>query len=104
MVSGIEVNKPTTHGIYPLQIPIWLNSFEMTKWVLEHDADVNIVDDLNDAPLTIALTNGHIDIVQLLLDSKANLKLTGHVRSETEIKGQGKSNLILIFVFLVILC
>ncbi|CAG2195797.1 unnamed protein product [Mytilus edulis] len=64
----------------------------MTKWVLEHNADVNIVDDLNNAPLTIALANGHIDIVQLLLDSKANLNLTGHVRSETEIKGQEKKN------------
>ncbi|CAC5361480.1 unnamed protein product [Mytilus coruscus] len=88
MVSGIEVNKPTKHSIYPLQIPIWLNSFEMTKWALERDADVNIVNDLNNAPLTIALENGHIDIVQLLLDSKANLNFTGHVRSETEIKGQ----------------
>ncbi|XP_052064145.1 uncharacterized protein LOC127704231 isoform X2 [Mytilus californianus] len=86
MVSGIEVNKPTKYGIYPLQIPIWLNSFEMTKWCLERDADVNIVNDLNNAPLTIALENGQIDIVQLLLDSKANLNFTGHVRSETEIK------------------
>ncbi|CAC5361483.1 unnamed protein product [Mytilus coruscus] len=86
MVSGIEVNKRTKYGIYPLQVPIWLNSVEMTKWALEHEADVNIVDDLKNSPLTIALENSHIDIVQILLDNKANVNYTGHRRSETEVQ------------------
>ncbi|CAG2235927.1 unnamed protein product [Mytilus edulis] len=86
MVSGIEVNKPTKNGIYPLQVPIWLNSVEMTKWVLEHGADLNIAEDLKNAPLTFALENGHIEIVQILLDYKANVNYTRHGRSETEVQ------------------
>lgn len=92
MVSGIEVNKPTKNGIYPLQVPIWLNSVEMTKWVLEHGADLNIAEDLKNAPLTFALENGHIEIVQILLDYKANVNYTRHGRSETEVQITGNSH------------
>lgn len=90
MVSEIEVNKRTKYGIYPLQVSILLNSVEMTKWVLQHDADVNIVDDLKNAPLTIALENEDVDMVQLLLDAKAKVNFINHIRSETDSKIQGK--------------
>ncbi|CAG2187605.1 unnamed protein product [Mytilus edulis] len=90
MVSEIEVNKRTKYGIYPLQVSILLNSVEMTKWVLQHDADVNIVDDLKNAPLTIALENEDVDMVQLLLDAKAKVNFINHIRSETDSKIQDK--------------
>lgn len=48
---------------------------EMIKLLLEHKADVNVIDKDNGTPLHLAIKLGHIEIVKLLLANKADVNV-----------------------------
>ena len=45
----------------------------MTRWLLEHDADVDTADDAGETPLMTASSSSEPDLVNLLLSRGANV-------------------------------
>ena len=55
------------------------NHYDTTEYLISKDADVNILttDDLSMSPVFAASSAGHSDIVSLLINSGANLNISG---------------------------
>jgi ankyrin repeat protein len=69
------VNAPNTNGFSPLIIATYSNNLQVAKYLL------NIVEDINyqsseGTVLMAAIMRNNIEMVQLLLDKKANIEIT----------------------------
>lgn len=73
ILAGIDLNQHNLFGTYPLFLAISLGMEELVTFILENDADVNIVDEAGETSLTKAISHGFDNIVQLLLRFGANV-------------------------------
>ncbi|XP_071123100.1 putative ankyrin repeat protein RF_0381 [Mytilus edulis] len=73
VLAGIDVNQHNLFGTYPLFLAISFDREELVQFILDNDADVNIVDEAGETSLTKAIFHGFDNIVQLLLRSGANV-------------------------------
>lgn len=75
--NGANANAKTKHGITSLHLTCFIGELSITTLLINHGAaDVNIKErDSGDTPLCQASKNGHVSIVQLLLDHGAILSI-----------------------------
>ncbi|CAG2249494.1 unnamed protein product [Mytilus edulis] len=73
ILAGIDVNQHNLFGTYPLFLAISLGMEELVTFMLENDADVNIVNGAGETSLTKVISHGFDNIVQLLLRFGANV-------------------------------
>ncbi len=69
-----EVNLPSKNGfqVFPLHAAVTANSYEITEYLLEAGADVNVRQQSGVTPLHTAAQNGNIGILILLLEKGAD--------------------------------
>jgi uncharacterized protein len=60
------------NGFSPLILACYYNNYDITKFLLEHDSDVNISSSMG-TPLMAAVYKGNFKITQLLLENKAEV-------------------------------
>ncbi len=72
------VNAESTDGFTSLGFAAYFGRFEAAKALVDAGADPNCIsnNDFRVAPIHSALSGGHINIVNLLLDAGANVNLT----------------------------
>lgn len=54
-----------------LHLAAWLGKIEIVRLLLDHQADVDLLDAYNDSPLMLAVGSGHAEVVRLLLQRGA---------------------------------
>jgi hypothetical protein len=71
---GLDVNEPCGgNPETPLHSAAWDGRVETAKWLLDHGAKVDAVDNYGRTPLISAATDGSVETVRLLLDSGADV-------------------------------
>ncbi|XP_061171648.1 ankyrin repeat, PH and SEC7 domain containing protein secG-like [Saccostrea echinata] len=75
--GGIDVNSKTSHGLLPLCVAVRLGSLPLLSFLLEKKADPNILDAMDETPLSLALIEGDMDIVKALVEAKSNINHIG---------------------------
>ena len=73
--NDIDVNATDSEGCTELMKASGNGHIEIVKTILDHNANVDIQNDLGETALTFASFNGHIDCVRLLLENGANATL-----------------------------
>ena len=71
--AGADINAGK--GYSALGMAIWNKNYEAVKILINHRADVNI---LNGNPLNLAVQKGDLDIVKLLIGNKADVNVLDH--------------------------
>ena len=59
----------SSHKRYPLMMAAADNKLEMARWMLDHGANINAMNDLKITALFLAVANSHSKMVQLLIDA-----------------------------------
>ena len=78
-----ETSDESRPGGTALIYAAFQGDLELTKWLLDHKANPNAVDDDGETPLSSAIRSGEIDIVSALLAHGSDLKLAGsHHKSQ----------------------
>lgn len=82
-----DVNLPNIDGLRPLSLAARNNNIELAKLLISHNADLNFVENGEatpkiialyhgkSTPISIALYHGNYEIIELLIDSGANLNI-----------------------------
>ena len=68
------VNTPNQDGIYPLQIAVSDNNYELTEFLLNLDADSNLALSYHHKPINLAFIQDNAAIFDLLKNKGADLK------------------------------
>lgn len=72
--AGLDVNSFTEDGVPVLCAAARCDSLDYVKWLLKHNADVNIISkDRGYSPVMDAVWKKNLDMVKLLIKSGANL-------------------------------
>ncbi len=72
----LEINNiERTTGCAPLHLAVQNNNYDMVRFLLTHQADVNHVNVFGNSPLSLAMWQVNIPIIKLLLEHKANLTI-----------------------------
>ncbi|VDI65961.1 oxysterol-binding protein-related protein 1/2 [Mytilus galloprovincialis] len=66
-------NQKSNRGWSPLHLAVYFGHTAVAKLLLEHDADVNIVNSVGDTPLHRAAYTGRHEAVTLLVQHKADI-------------------------------
>lgn len=72
----IKYKMPAFNGRTALHIAAEYGNTNIIMYLLDKSADVNCLDNSGCPPLFLALQNGHINAIQLLITSDANVKVT----------------------------
>lgn len=70
VVAGAPINRE--EGWSPLAYAAFNGYFEIVKFLLEKDANVDALSDNGTSALMVAARNGHLDVVKLLLQHEAD--------------------------------
>ena len=70
--KGINLNDAGSFGRQPIHSSTLTGCYETTKYLLVHGVNVNAIDDNNDTPLLLGIRTNKKDIVDLLLQYKAD--------------------------------
>lgn len=76
--NGADPNDRNSDSMTPLMLTSMTNNLDGCKILIEHGADVNVQREKKlggEAPLFYAVQSGYFDIVKLLCDNGANVKL-----------------------------
>lgn len=69
-------NYPSNNNLeYPLNMAVYYNNIDVTKKLLKHGADVNVINKKGGTPLLVAIVKNNIDMMRLLLDHGAYLHI-----------------------------
>lgn len=68
------MNRADIDGWTPLHLSVQKDCLPVSLLLLEAGVDINAVDNNERTPLFLAVANGHLEIVQLLLRNGANPK------------------------------
>lgn len=71
--EGISLNRPLTHGKYPIHIAAHMGNVAAIKSLLEANVPVDITDDGGNTALYWASRGGHTDIVRILIARNASV-------------------------------
>jgi Ankyrin repeats (many copies) len=71
---GVDMNSRDESG-QPLLAVAAVRSPDVTRWLIDHGADVNVASEHGLTPLMGAASRGDADMVKLLLDAKADVNL-----------------------------
>ena len=72
-VKGSEVERQWFHGMAPLHIAAKYGFLDIAKLLIKHGADVDRLNDRRETPLMMAANECNWDVVELLLESDANI-------------------------------
>jgi ankyrin repeat protein len=74
--SGTHVDTQDTNGWTPLMYALGSNNYELARILVEdYKANVNLVENWGISPLMIAVNNGHVGNVKMLLEHSANVNI-----------------------------
>ena len=80
----VDLTVKDSIGETPLHVAVENNNYQIVQLLLEHGADVNILDDYNDTPLHLASAKDlNISIVQLLLEHGADVEIRENRNGDT---------------------
>ncbi len=80
--AGADPKRAHTEGETPLMAASRAGSLPAVKLLLDHGADVNAVDSFQkESALMWASTEGHVDVVDALLNAGANPNLQAHIKT-----------------------
>lgn len=68
-----QVNEQSHQKFTPLYFAIFKGNLDVVKFLIDHNADVNIKDEEGKTPIYTAVLKGYIHIVQYLIDHGADL-------------------------------
>jgi len=71
---GVDINRPNSIGIYPLNLACKTNNINIVKILLQHGANPNVICDFS-IPLIDACMTNNIEIVRELLNYGVNVNL-----------------------------
>lgn len=76
---GADINHqakfPGSDWEYPILMSVANNDIAITKMLIDHKADVNVMDRWHNSPLYIAAHRGNFDMLNLLIDNNADTYL-----------------------------
>ena len=58
--AGGEVNGAVTRGLRPLHYAAYENYWQAVEYLIDHDAQVDVGDDIGYTPLHVASKHGHL--------------------------------------------
>jgi ankyrin repeat protein len=70
-----QMNKPANDGTTPLLLSVLLNKYNIFKQLLDLGANVDLVDNMGNAPIHPACSMGYTNIVKELVNKGVNLRI-----------------------------
>jgi len=75
--GGAQVNRPSTYSeITPLIKSVECNYIEMVRFLLDHDADIDMGDKNGVTPLIRSVESNHFEMVRFLLEHNADIDIS----------------------------
>jgi len=74
LLNNNNINHRSNDGATPLLLSIALEKFDISSYLIEHGADIEIADNTGNMPIHIACHLGNIDLVADLVKQGANLR------------------------------
>ncbi|XP_062612637.1 uncharacterized protein LOC134274369 isoform X2 [Saccostrea cucullata] len=75
--NGVDVNSKTSPDLLPLCVAVRLGSLPLLNFLLEKNANPNLLEAMDETPLSLALIEGDMDIVKALVEAKSNVNHVG---------------------------
>ena len=84
--GGVNVNAQDDLGLSPLHRACWDDNYNTVKWLLDHQADVNIAltYETCGTPLFFAADRGELNICRLLVENGADIKAQGPLQTASQ--------------------
>ncbi len=94
---GADVNATTKYGDTPLHIASYLGYYAIDSLLISHNADINVKDNYQYfTPLTLAIQNNQLRIVELLLNNNASFYQAKDSHSDPILYAVDQKNLAII--------
>ncbi|OUM66569.1 hypothetical protein PIROE2DRAFT_40699, partial [Piromyces sp. E2] len=74
---GIDINRPNSIGIYPLEMACKSNKLEHVRYLLENGANPNVRSQ-EKTPLIKACERGNMEMIKLLVEHGADVNFTAN--------------------------